>query len=73
MLLRYSLGLEAEARAVETAIANVVRDGIVTGDLVRPGGRAYGTTDVGAAVGASASGTIASAPGWFDRPTDSWF
>ncbi len=53
MLLRYSLGLEDEARAVETAIAKVVRDGVVTGDLQRPGERAYGTTDVGAAVAAA--------------------
>jgi 3-isopropylmalate dehydrogenase len=53
MLLRYSLGLEDEARAVEAAVAAVVRDGIVTADLVRPGGRAYSTTDVGAAVAAA--------------------
>lgn len=53
MLLRYSLGLEDEARAVETAVASVVRDGIVTADLARPGGRAYSTADVGAAVAAA--------------------
>ncbi len=53
MLLRYSLGLEDEARAVETALASVVQDGIVTADLVRAGGRAYSTTDVGAAVAAA--------------------
>jgi 3-isopropylmalate dehydrogenase len=55
MMLRYSLGLEEEARAIETAVAAVVRDGVVTGDLVRTGGRAYGTTEVGAAVAVAIS------------------
>lgn len=53
MLLRYSLGLEDEARAVETAVSAVVRDGIVTADLVRSGSRAHSTTEVGAAVAAA--------------------
>ena len=33
MLLRLSLGLEAEARAVEAAVARAVEDGVCTGDL----------------------------------------
>src|SRR3712207_5034836 len=35
MLLRYSFGLEQEARAVEDAIRRVVGEGMVTADLAR--------------------------------------
>ncbi len=49
LLLRYSFHLEEEARAVEDAVREVVREGITTPDL---GGRA-GTEEVGAAVAAS--------------------
>jgi isocitrate/isopropylmalate dehydrogenase len=45
-MLRYSFGLEEEARAVEGAVREVVREGVVTPDL---GGRA-GTEEVGTAV-----------------------
>jgi 3-isopropylmalate dehydrogenase len=50
MLLRHSLGLEDEARAIEAAIVATVDQGIVTGDLARPGQQARSTSDVGAAV-----------------------
>ena len=50
LLLRYSLGLAEEARAVEQAIAAVIDAGTVTPDLARPGRRTYSTTEVGAAV-----------------------
>lgn len=50
LLLRYSLGLEDEARAVEAAVDAVLRDGIVTGDVAAPGARSYNTTEVGHAV-----------------------
>ncbi len=33
MLLRHSLGLEAEATAVERAVARAIREGARTGDL----------------------------------------
>ena len=57
MMLRLSLGLAAEAdaieRAVEAAIGAVVGDGIVTPDLARPGQAARSTTEVGTAVAAA--------------------
>ncbi len=53
MLLRYSLGLEEEARAIEAAITRVVDDGVVTPDLVRPGQSRRSTEEVGASVAAA--------------------
>ncbi len=53
LLLRHSLGLEQEARAIEAAIEATINDGIVTGDLARPGQTARSTTEVGAAVAAA--------------------
>ncbi len=50
MLLRHSLGLEEEARAVEAAVRRAVDDGFLTGDLVHPGGKATSTRDAGQAV-----------------------
>ena len=50
LLLRHSLGLEEEARAVEAAVRGVVEAGVVTGDLAAAGERAYSTVEVGAAV-----------------------
>jgi 3-isopropylmalate dehydrogenase len=52
LLLRYSLGLEAEAMAVETAVAAAVTRGIRTADLVPPGASASSTRDAGATVAA---------------------
>lgn len=49
LLLRLSLGLEAEARAVEAAVAAAVAGGMRTADL-RPVGRAATTAEAGAAV-----------------------
>jgi 3-isopropylmalate dehydrogenase len=37
MLLRHSLGLEAEARAVEGAVAEALSDGVRTADIATPG------------------------------------
>jgi 3-isopropylmalate dehydrogenase len=52
LLLRHSLGLEREARAVETAVWRTIEDGIVTADIAAPDERPATTTDVGAAVAA---------------------
>lgn len=52
LLLRHSLGLEDEARAVETAVWRTLEDGIVTGDIATPGERTATTAEVGAAVAA---------------------
>lgn len=52
LLLRHSLGLEAEARAVETAVWRTLEEGIVTGDIAAPGERSATTAEVGAAVAA---------------------
>jgi len=43
LLFRYSLGLEAEARAIEAAVAAAIGKGILTGDLA-PAGKAPATT-----------------------------
>lgn len=48
MLLRHSLGLEAEALAVESAVDATVRAGVLTGDLAS--GAAKSTVEVGAHV-----------------------
>jgi 3-isopropylmalate dehydrogenase len=50
MLLRHSLGLEGEARAVEAAVAKTIDDGYVTVDIAAAGQRTYGTGEVGQAV-----------------------
>ncbi len=50
LLLRHSLGLDVEARAIEAAVARALDDGIVTGDIAAPGERVCTTTEVGAAV-----------------------
>lgn len=50
MLLRHSLHLEAEARAIEEAVARVLGRGVRTADLVGPGEEAVGTADLGRAV-----------------------
>ncbi len=50
MLLRHSLGLETEARAVEAAVSAVLEAGIVTGDIARADQRARSTAEVGNAV-----------------------
>jgi 3-isopropylmalate dehydrogenase len=52
LLLRHSLGLEEEARAVEAAIAGALDAGLRTADLAGPGERAVGTEELGAAVAA---------------------
>ena len=50
MLLRYSLGLEAEAVAVEKAVYAVVERGILPTDIAAPGSKAATTVEAGQAV-----------------------
>ena len=53
MLLRLSLGLEDEAAAVETAVNQVLSDGLRTGDIAEPGDSVVGTAAMGDAVAAA--------------------
>jgi 3-isopropylmalate dehydrogenase len=50
MLLRHSLGLEAEARAVESAVASALADGLRTADIAGPGAPSLGSRAAGDAV-----------------------
>jgi 3-isopropylmalate dehydrogenase len=50
MLLRHSLGLEREARAVEAAVSAAINCGALTGDLVPDGHKAATTAEVGETV-----------------------
>jgi 3-isopropylmalate dehydrogenase len=47
LLLRYSLGLEAEAQVVEAAVYAALEAGYVTGDIARPDQQNHSTTEVG--------------------------
>jgi 3-isopropylmalate dehydrogenase len=50
MLLRHSLGLSAEAEAVEKAVGAAIADGARTPDIVAPGAKVLSTREVGDAV-----------------------
>jgi 3-isopropylmalate dehydrogenase len=50
LLLRYSLGLEREARELEQAVARVIADGVLTADVAGPGRPAATTAEAGRAV-----------------------
>jgi len=50
MLLRYALGLDAEARLVEAAVSQAIDSGALTADLVPRGAASVTTHDAGAAV-----------------------
>ena len=50
MLLRHSLGLETEARSIESAVAATLSDGVLTPDLARRGSPAATTREAGDAV-----------------------
>jgi len=50
MLLRHSLDLEEEARALEQAIHQVIADGVRTADIARAGGAAASTADMTEAI-----------------------
>ena len=47
MLLRYSLGLEREANAVEQAVVDVLNDGYRCADLAQPGDKKVSTGEMG--------------------------
>ena len=50
MLLRHALGLEEEARAIETAIGRTLAAGLRTADLAEGADRAIGTKDMATAI-----------------------
>jgi 3-isopropylmalate dehydrogenase len=50
MLLRFSLGLEEEARTIEAAVTQVLNDGLRTGDIAERGRPSVGTDAMGAAI-----------------------
>jgi 3-isopropylmalate dehydrogenase len=50
MLLRHSLGLEAEAAAVEKAVEDAVSAGVRTADVAQPGRPTVGSREAGSAV-----------------------
>ena len=54
LLLRYSLGLEKEAEAIETAVRKTIDDGLRTGDIFTgaAGTRKVGTAEMGDAIAA---------------------
>jgi len=53
MLLRHSLGLEAEAQAIEAAVDRVLDLGVRTGDIAETGSEVVGTTVMGDMVAAN--------------------
>lgn len=50
MCLRYSFNMIAEADALEASIATVLESGVRTGDIMAPGCREVGTTEMGDAI-----------------------
>jgi 3-isopropylmalate dehydrogenase len=52
LLLRFSLGLEAEANAIEAAVRKTIEDGLRTGDIFTnaPGTKLVNTAEMGAAI-----------------------
>ncbi len=50
LLLRHSLGLEAEATAIERAVRQVLEAGARTGDIAEPGKPTLGSTEFGAKI-----------------------
>ncbi len=55
LMLRQSLGMAAEADAVESAVNRVLADGLRTADIAEPGQSALGTAEMGDAVRARLS------------------
>jgi 3-isopropylmalate dehydrogenase len=61
LLLRHVYSLDAESAVIESAVAQVLEDGLRTRDLVQDGETAVGTEEMGRAVAAVISSTEASA------------
>lgn len=57
MALRHSLGLDAEASAVEAAVSAVLDNGLRTGDIAAVGDTVSSTVEMGDAVVAHLRGT----------------
>ncbi len=49
-MLRYSFDMGREADLLEYAVAQVLAEGIRTGDIMAPGAKLVSTTEMGAAV-----------------------
>ena len=47
MMLRYTFGLGKEADAIENAVKHVLKDGVRTGDIAKPGEKISGTVETG--------------------------
>lgn len=47
MMLRYTFGLMKEADAIENAVKQVLKDGVRTGDIAKPGEKISGTVETG--------------------------
>ena len=56
MMLRYSLGLETEADAIEKAVDDVLDDGMRTYDIMSDGMTKLGTREMGEAVAQQVEG-----------------
>ena len=61
LMLRHVYALDAEPAAIESAVAQVLEDGLRTADIARDGEETVGTTEMGAAVAAVISSMEASA------------
>jgi 3-isopropylmalate dehydrogenase len=55
LLLRHVYSLDAEPAAIESAVAQVLEDGLRTNDLARDGEGSVGTAEMGTAVAAAIS------------------
>ena len=60
LLLRYSLGLDREALAVERAVDDAIELGLRTPDIARPGEKIVTTTEVGDAIAAAVANALRS-------------
>jgi 3-isopropylmalate dehydrogenase len=61
LLLRHVYSLEAESTAIENAVAQVLENGLRTGDIALDGEETVGTAEMGAAVAAAISTVEATA------------
>jgi len=53
MMLRFSMGHEEAATAIEAAVRKVIADGLRTGDIHTPGTKLVGTVEMGKAIAAA--------------------